>query len=467
MIARLPPRLIPAAALSPRRRVLGFVAAVVGSAILTWLLAPVANGATIATVVLAYQLLVVIVALIGGIWPALVSAVGAGVLLDFFFVAPLYEITIADPLHLVDLVIFIVVAVLVSIVVDISARRSRTASLAVAESKTLATIAGGVLSGGDALGSLVRQLRESFAMRTVVLRVDGETLHRAAAVEPEGPDEQTTFQLGSTAQLVLRGRSLLPSDRQILDAFLSQLEAALQRRELLSEAERMRPVAEADRLRTALLAAVGHDLRRPLASATAAVTSLRSADVALSESDQRELLETAEVSLDALASLVTKLLDASRLQAGVLGVSLETVPLDELVLEALDELALAPGRVRLELAETAPVIADPALLQRAFVNVLDNALRFSPAGRPPTVVTIEAGDAVQLRVVDTGPGIHPDRRGGVFAAFQRLGDTDNTTGIGLGLSLSKGFVEAMGGTLEMEDTPGGGLTMVIELPASA
>jgi two-component system sensor histidine kinase KdpD len=327
-------------------------------------------------------------------------------------------------------------------------------------------VAGGVLRSGEPLEALVSQLRESFAMRSVVLRVEGETLYRATADEPDGPDEQTTFSLGQSAQLVLRGRSLLPADRQVLEAFLSQLEVALQRRELLSEAERMRPVAEADRLRTALLAAVGHDLRRPLAAATAAVTSLRSADVALSESDQQELLETAEVSLDALAELVTKLLDASRLQAGVLGVSLESVALDELVLEALDELALAPGSVHLELAETPPVVADPALLQRALVNVLDNALRYSPS-QPPTITTVEVDGAVQLRVVDTGPGIPPDRRGGVFAAFQRLGDTDNTTGIGLGLSLSKGFVEAMGGTLGLEETPGGGLTMVIELAVSA
>ena len=458
-------RLIPAAALSGRRSALGFLVAVVGTAALTWLLAPVANGATIATVVLSYQLLVVVVALVGGIWPALVSAVGAGVLLDFFFVAPLYEITIADPLHLLDLVIFVAVAILVSVVVDLSAQRSRTAALAVAESKTLAAVAGGVLRSRDPLAALIDQLRASFSMRSATLRVDGESLYRTTADDPTGPDEQTTFSLGQSAQLVLRGRSLEAGDRQVLDAFLSQLEVALQRRELLSEAERMRPVAEADRLRTALLAAVGHDLRRPLSAATAAITSLRASDVALSDSDQRELLETAEVSLDALAELVTKLLDASRLQAGVLGVSLEAVTLDDLVLEALDELSLAPGSVQLELADTRQVTADVALLQRALVNVLDNALRFSPS-TPPTITTIEVDDMVQLRVVDRGPGIPADRRDGVFAAFQRLGDTDNSTGIGLGLSLSKGFVEAMGGTIDMEDTPGGGLTVVIVLPVA-
>lgn len=467
MIARLPSRLISSGSLSPRRQVLGLAVAVVGVALLTIVLAPIADGATIATVVLAYQLLVVVVALIGGFWPALVSALGAGILLDFFFLAPLYQITIADPLHLLDLVIFVVVAILVSVVVDRSARRSRIAIAAAEESATLAAVAGGVLRSGDPLAALVTQLRESFGMRNVTLRVGGEVLHRATADDATGADELTTMPVGPTAQLLLRGRPLVAADRQVLGAFLSQLEVALQRRELLSEAEAMRPVAEADRLRTALLAAVGHDLRRPLAAATAAVTSLRSAQVTLTEADERELLEAAEVSLQQLADLVTKLLDASRLQAGVLGVSITPVALDEVVLGALDELELAPGNVRLELADTAVAAADAVLLQRAVVNLLANALRFSPPDHPPLVSTQELADRVRLRVIDRGPGIPRDRRDEVFAAFQRLGDVDNSTGVGLGLSLSKGFVEAMGGTISVEDTPGGGLTMVIELPVHA
>ena len=228
----------------------------------------------------------------------------------------------------------------------------------------------------------------------------------------------------------------------------------------------MRPVAEADRLRTALLAAVGHDLRRPLAAATAAVTSLRSSELTLSDSDNTELLATADESLESLASLVTKLLDVSRLQAGVLGVSLEPVTLDEIIGGALDELGLAPGDVQLELGEVPPVTADPTLLQRALVNIVTNALRFSPEGVPPVIATSHFDERVQLRVIDAGPGIPIERREDAFVAFQRLGDTDNTTGVGLGLALSKGFVEAMGGTLEPEDTPGGGLTMVIDLSAA-
>lgn len=455
-------------ALSLQRRLAGFALTLVGLPFLTWVLSLFRSDESITSDVLAFQLFVVIVALVGGIWPALVAAVSSGVLLDFFFVDPLYTITIAEPLHLLALVIFVIVAVLVSVVVDQAARRSRVASRAAAESETLSSIAGSVLSGQDALQALIARLREAFGMTSVILRSRGLALYTSTdATLAAETDLETTFPIGDHSTLQLRGRDLPASDRRILGAFLSQIGAALRQRELTSEADLMRPAAEADRLRTALLAAVGHDLRRPLAAATTAVTSLRSAEVSLSAADQEELLAAAEESLDALADLVTKLLDASRLQAGVLALTVAPIALDEVVGGALDELGLAPGDVQLELASTVPLVdADAVLLQRAVVNLLANALRFSPVGSAPIIATSEFGNRVQLRVIDSGPGIPEERREDVFVAFQRLGDTDNTTGVGLGLALSKGFVEAMGGTVEAEDTPGGGLTMVIELGAA-
>ncbi|WP_411700027.1 ATP-binding protein [Conyzicola sp.] len=455
-------------ALSSKRRFSGLALALLGLPVVTYLLGLVRTDASITSDVLVFQLFVVIVALVGGIWPALVSALLAGFLLDFFFVSPLYTMTVNDPLHLVALVVFVIVAVLVSIVVDQAARRSRAAARALAESETLATVAGSVLQGQDAVQALVTRMREAFGMTSVIVYDNGVALHTATESGLASPEDvETDLPLGATAHLYLRGPDLPASDRRILEAFLSQIESALQRRSLVSEAEGMRPIAEADRLRTALLAAVGHDLRRPLAAATAAVTSLRSTEVELSAPDRADLLETAEESLGALASLVTKLLDASRLQAGVLGVSVEPIAIDEVVLGALDELGTSPGEVRLELtADLHPVSADPVLLQRVIVNLLDNALRFSPEGVAPVIATSEFAERVELRVIDAGPGIPAERRDDVFVPFQRLGDTDNTTGVGLGLALAKGFVEAMGGTLEPEDTPGGGLTMVVALPLS-
>jgi len=451
-------------ALTLRRRLIGFALTVLGLPALTALLTSFRSDESITSDVLAFQLFVVIVALVGGIWPALIAAVAAGLLLDFFFVDPLYTITIAEPLHLLALIIFILVAVLVSIVVDQAARRSRAAARSGAEAETLAAVAGSVLRGQDALDALVTQLREAFGMTSVLLLEKGTILYSSIdAARASDDDVEATFSLGGEASLDLRGPQLPAADRRVLSAFLSQLESALQQRDLVTEAAGMRPLAEADRMRTALLAAVGHDLRRPLAAATAAVTSLRSAEVTLSDTDSAALLETADDALTSLADLVTKLLDVSRIQAGVLGVSMEPVALDEVVVAALDELELSPGDVRLELDATHPAFADGVLLQRVVVNLLVNALRFSPTGHPPVIATSEFGDTIELRVIDTGPGIPPDRRDEVFVPFQRLGDLDNSTGVGLGLALSKGFTEAMGGALEVEDTPGGGLTMVVSL----
>ena len=452
-------------ALSMRRRIVGLGLAVLGLPLLTLALTLFRSDQSLPTDVLMFQLFIVVVALVGGIWPALLSAVVAGFLLDFYFVPPLYLIRIADPLHFLALVIFVVVATLVSFVVDQAARRARIAARASAEAEVLVAVAGGVLQGADALQALVSRLRESFGMTSVLLRQGDETI--AVATDSDAAsddDEQTTLPLGENAQIEVLGHPLEPSDRRILGAFVSQLESALVQRRLTSEAEGAKPLAEADRLRSALLAAVSHDLRRPLASATAAVSSLRSPDVKLSRSDRAELLATADESLIALGALVTDLLDATRLQAGVIGVALRPVALDDVVGGALDELRLSPGEVTLDLTAVPMVDADAALLQRAVVNLLSNATRFSPAGSPPALATSQFGDRVQLRVVDKGPGIPADQRADVFLPFQRLGDVDNSVGIGLGLSLSKGFVEAMGGTLEAEDTPGGGLTMVIELP---
>ena len=453
-------------ALSLRRRVSGFVLALVGLPLLTAILTALHSPETITSDVLAFQLFVVIVALVGGIWPALLAAAAAGVLLDFFFVEPLYTVTISDPLHLLALVIFLVVAALVSLVVDQAARRSRSAVRSAAEAEVLVTVAGSVIGGADALDALVNRLREAFGMTSVVLRQDGEALYSAIDSTLVSEDDiETTVPLGENASLYLRGGSLAASDRKILSAFVSQMSSALVQRRLTSQAAEVRPLEEADRLRSALLAAVGHDLRRPLAAATAAVSSLRSAEVSLSTEDTRELIETADESLTSLGSLVTDLLDVSRLQAGVLGVTVGEVALEEIAGDALDELGLGPADVELDLAAVPAVRADAALLTRVVVNLLANAVRHSPEGSRPVLATSAFGDRVQLRVIDSGPGIPLDRRDDVFVPFQRLGDTDNATGIGLGLALSKGFTEAMGGTLEPEDTPGGGLTMVVELAA--
>ncbi|GAA0497902.1 hypothetical protein Ade02nite_53620 [Paractinoplanes deccanensis] len=442
--------------LSRRRQIAGFATAAAGVPLLTLL----AYGTELALpdVVLLLLAAVVAVALLGGLWPALLAAVGGFLLLNFFFTAPLYSLEVNTGEGLLALLVFAGVAFSVSWVVDLAARRTRQADRAAAEARTLAAVAGGVLTGPDPLRGLLTELRESLGLDSVALLEDGRPV--AAAGDKPSTGGTAAIPVDGSLTLVLRGRVPSPDERQVVRAFAAQAAVALRQ-------QRLAIAAEGDKVRTALLAAVGHDLRTPLASAKAAVAGLLSDEVEFDAADRRELLETADESLDRLGGLVANLLDMSRLQAGTLGMTLADVGLEDVVPRALDELGPAGRRVTVQLPDDLEAVrVDPGLLDRVLVNVVGNALRYSPDGRPPKIIGRAAGTWVELRVVDHGPGIPAADRERVFLPFQRLGDRDNHTGVGLGLALSRGLAEAMGGTLTPEDTPGGGLTMVLTLPMS-
>jgi two-component system sensor histidine kinase KdpD len=282
-------------------------------------------------------------------------------------------------------------------------------------------------------------------------------------------DGDTEVPVGDGLRLVLRGRTLAAEDQRVLAAFATQVAVAYQQRRLAEAAEAAVPLAEADRMRTALLNAVSHDLRTPLASAKATVSSLRSPDVHWSEQDKQELLANADDALDRLTELVTNLLDLSRLQAGVLSVVTGPVGVDDLVSRALDHTARGV-QIELDVPDTLPeVMADPGLMERVIANLVENALRYSPAGKPIRIAASAHGQQVELRVIDRGPGVPPDEREAVFAPFQRRDDhaTSATAGVGLGLAIARGFVEAMHGTITLDDTPGGGLAAVVTLPIAS
>jgi two-component system sensor histidine kinase KdpD len=451
-------------ALTFRRRLGGLILALLGGPLVTAVLFASRSTDSITADVLGFQLLVVLVALIGGIWPALLAAILSGLTLDYVFVKPYFSLTIALPVHFLTLVLYVLNAVLVSYVVDQAARRSRAAQRAQAESELLATITGSVFRGQDALQALVARTREAFSLTSVRLLSKDETILSEGVPEPG--DQVTTIPAGERGTLELHGADLQASERRLLSVIAAQIDAALEYRDLSETAREVGPLAEVDRVRSALLAAVGHDLRRPLAAATAAVTGLRSPGIVWSDTDRDELLATAQESLESLSALVTNLLDVTRLQAGALAVTSVPVDIAEVVLPALDELGLGPADVELDLPQDLPaVIADAGLLQRVIVNLLDNAMRFSPGERAVRISASEFAGMIEIRIADRGPGVEADRREDIFVPFQRLGDTDNLTGLGLGLALSKGFTEGMGGTLLAEETPGGGLSMVIALPA--
>ncbi|VTR75919.1 DUF4118 domain-containing protein [Cellulomonas hominis] len=460
-------------ALTSRRRVLGLVLCLTLGPLLTWLLEATRTGTSLVGDVLTYQLLVVVVALVGGFWPSLLTAVLSGLSLDYFFIEPVRTVTVAEPRHVLALALYVANAVLVSAVVDVAARRSRVAQRARAESELMLAVAGGVLRGQDALASLIDRAREAFGLAGVRLRAGDEVLAESGTVRPGATvvtvDDDAVLDLDAgEPRPDARAADLDGAGNRLLGVVVTQVAAALEHQRLSRTADAIGPLLETDQVRSALLSAVSHDLRRPLTAATTAVGSLRSRDVDWSSADREELLATAEESLATLTGLVTDLLDVSRLQAGVLGVSTRATDVDEVILPALDELRLGPDDVHLELDPALPPVqADPALLRRVLVNVLANAVHASPHGRPARVQTSAFGDRVEIRVVDHGRGVPAERRADLFVPFQRLGDTDNATGLGLGLALSRGFTEGMGGTLTPEDTPGGGLTMVIALRTSA
>ncbi|MFF3766962.1 DUF4118 domain-containing protein [Streptomyces sp. NPDC001922] len=461
------------ARLGRSRIVGGWLVGVAGPALLSLLLTGLPTGPGLATDMLLFLSLTVGAALLGGLLPALASAAAGSLLLNYYFTPPRHTWTISAPENLVAIVIFFAVAASVASVVDQAARRTHQAARLRAESEILSYLAGSVLRGESSLEALLERVRETFGMDAVAL------FERAGGTEPwtrvagvgDGPppvrpeDAEVDVPVGDHMALVLSGRVLPAADRRVLAAFAAQAAVVLDRQRLLGEAERARELDEGNRIRTALLAAVSHDLRTPLAAIKAAVSSLRSEDVAWSAEDEAELLAGVEEGADRLDHLVGNLLDMSRLQTGTVSPLIREADLDEVVPMALG--GVPDGSVVLDIPEDLPMVhVDPGLLERSVANLVENAVKYGPPGRPVLVAASALGERVELRVVDRGPGVPDTGKDRIFEPFQRYGDAPRGAGVGLGLAVARGFAEAMGGTLAAEDTPGGGMTMVLALRAA-
>jgi two-component system, OmpR family, sensor histidine kinase KdpD len=419
---------------------------------------------------------VIAIALFGGVAPAVLSGLLSGALLDYFHAEPRYSFAIANTSSLLTIVLLLGVAMAIALLVDAAASRAREARRATQEAELLALFAGSVLRGAD-LATLLERVREAYSQRAVCLvrDVDG----RFEPVASVGKDPCATVDSADTAVkvgndefwLLMSGRRLTGRDRRVLSVVATQAAGLVKQHELAEEAGKVQSLAEADELRRLLLSALGHDLRTPLTAAKAAVSSLRAEDVWFSPEDTSELLATVEESVDQLSLLVANLLDSSRLAAGVVRPELTEVYLEEVVQRALVGIGgrntiygrAGIDRVKVEVGGTV-AMGDPGLLERVLSNVIDNALRYAPE----SVVRVNAGQVgtrVLINVVDEGPGVSKGAADEMFQPFQRLGDCDTTTGLGLGLSVARGFVEAMSGTITASDTPGGGLTILVDLAA--
>ena len=450
-----------------RRQAGGLILAIVALPLLTLFLDAIRSELALDGQVLLYLLVVVAISIVGGPLVATMAAVAAALLINYFFVDPLYTLRVADPDQVVALLVFVIVGVLVSGAVELFSgalvppsrpagkpRRSRgwRAQISAARnpSGTFCAMRGHIrhgVRGADGARARSRHLAD-------VGHAGGRLAGRRRPFGSTFPPDRTSAWSGGAR--ALRGGRTRPGGVR------AAARTAYEGRVLSDEAEQGRTLATVDEQRTALLAAVGHDLRTPLASVKAAVGTLRQTDVEWSGDERAELLQTIEDSADRLDGVVSNLLDASRLQAGALTVTSEPVALDGVVAAAVLGLS-GRERVLIEVPEDLPYVrADRGLLERVLANVLDNALRHGGSERPVEVRAHAVGSSARVEISDHGAGVPEDARARLFEPFERL-DGQDTYGLGLGLSVARGFVEAMGGALVADDTPGGGLTMRIRL----
>jgi two-component system, OmpR family, sensor histidine kinase KdpD len=425
---------------------------------------------------LFYLAAVVAVAVVGGFWPAVLAAIAASLLVNWYFTPPVHTLTIADGKSLLALLLFVTVAVTVSSVVHLAALRARQAARSTEEAEDLLALAQTVLGGRDTPAAVLEHLTTSRGGRATLLERSGEAWVRVAGsdLEPaDGPVQRAAVRPDLVLQASGQHRPMSP---RLLAGLTTQLAAALDRDRLRTQAAQAEALAEGNRMRTALLAAVSHDLRTPLASIKASVSTLRQTDVEWTESDEAALLATIEASADRLDALIGNLLDMSRLTTGSLQPFLRPTAIDEVAPVALRGLdgAGPDGGTQLELAvpdELPLVLTDPGLLERVLANLFANALAYSPPGQRPGLRASHVGDSVLLEVIDHGAGVPDNLKPVMFEAFQRLdgrgADRSGVTGVGLGLAVVKGFLDTMGGTVAAADTPGGGLTMRVTLPCAA
>lgn len=461
-------RTVPARLSGSRLRA-GWLMAVLGPALLTALLLTPPVHLDLRLIVQLFLAYVVLVALVGGLWPAVVTAVLSSLAFNWFFTHPRRTWAIDEPQDAAAIFVFLVVAVAVASVVHLNVRRTEQAVHAQRDSLLFGELANSLLASPAQLDLLLSRAASTFGSEGAAVVRTGrdrrlDVVARCGHVDlPDDVDNGRVAgreRIDEEHELLLVGPVLSASNRRLLTAYAANASAILTRHALLASTTKADTLARDNRARTALLSAVSHDLRTPLAGIKAAASGLRDPSVQFSPADQQELMRTIEECSDELDGLISDLLDVSRLQAGAL--TAHPVPIE--LADALPDNGW-PARVRVEpaLARTT-VLADRGLLERVVANLVDNALAHGGPDATVDVAAVPTQDRVRLIVRDDGPGVPQEDRAALFAPFQRHGD-DRSGNLGLGLAVAHGLVEAMGGTLTARDTPGGGLTMVVDLAA--
>ena len=455
----------PVAGLSGRRRAAGFGVAIIVLPVLTAVLDDARGTIALGSVLLLYLLAVVVIAAVGGTWPALPSVIAAVLAANWFLTPPYHTLVVESRDAVVELVVFGLVAVVVAVTVELAARDRGLAERSSREVELLSEVAGRPAEQLS-LAEVLEQVRLTFGMDSaeLVRTVNGVAPSVLASVGAAVPDDrEVRVPASAELELVLRGPALFAEDRSVLERLAAAAARAWETQHLVRLTGRL---TEADRVRSALLASVGHDLRTPLAGLKAAVSSLRQDDVEWEPEAQKELLATIEESTDRLTALIADVLDATRIQVGAVTARPVPVAVDEVVALAL--LDVPAGTVRMDIPDDLPLVSvDPVLLERVVANLVDNAVKHTPVGRVVEVRAQPGSGGVELRIVDHGAGVPPELWDAMFAPFQRLDDHAAGAGAGLGLAIVRGFAAAMDVPVTPSQTVGGGLTMTLRLALAA
>jgi two-component system sensor histidine kinase KdpD len=461
----------------PRSR-LGYTVALAGTALVTVPLLAFRGEVDKTTVVLAYLLVVTAAAAAGGLGPG-ITAAGLGFLcFDVLFLQPYHHILVDDPQDWLSLGVYLLVAVVVSLLVGTSERRRDQAERRERETRMLFDLSTSLVAHGsleDTLRAVVRTVRSLFDLAGCAIVLPGDDGVRLAAVDGQPPgerDERVPMRSGDSVvgSLVIAGDPGSPglgeAERRVLATFANQAALAVEWGQQEEQRNRALALQETDRLRTALLNSVSHDLRTPLASIKASASSLLDREVRWDDAERDDFLATINTEADRLTRLVHNLLDMSRIEAGALDPRLIESSVAEVAGPVVRRARAASGQlVVVDVPEELPpVLADPVRLDQVLTNLLDNARSYA-ADSPVEVVARQAGDTVELRVVDHGPGIPASERERVFDQFYRVESGRRPEGTGMGLAICRGIMLAHGGTLRVETTPGGGASFVLTLPA--
>jgi two-component system sensor histidine kinase KdpD len=442
-----------------RWNVLGALASLAAVAVVSGAIELLKDHVPVLSLGVLYIFAVLPIAIVWGRLYAIAVSVLSMIAFNVLFLPPLYTITLADSRNWFALAVFVVTAVVVS---ELAARSRRQAR----ESALLARIATSLLEHGSVSDELERIGAEAAdALQVETARIE---------LGPEPDPEPDSYPLAvanrrvGTIHLEQPRQGSSRTRRRLLPALASLLGVAIDRERLAREAYEAEALRRSDAMKTALLRAVSHDLRSPLMAILTSAGALAHGELSLDRDDRRELVDTIVAEAGRLDQLVDNLLDLSRLQAGAAAPEPGTWAVEDLVLQALDGIEAAGQRVEVSFPgeDPPPVRVDLHQAERALVNLIENALRYSPPSEPVRVQVRATGSEVLVRVVDRGPGVSNAEADRIFEPFQRGSRTADVRGAGLGLAIARGFVEANGGRVWVESKEDQGATFVLALPTS-